>query len=149
MEIFTAILLGVEALGTAAGMFERHKGSGARDTELQIRETQDNMRAIQEASREQSKQVKTMSQQAADEAVTGFDAASPTYKAMSMASYDAFLNDEHATATNDKFQQSMLETQRKENTSSTNASMFNMLTRFGMEALSTTTTIGRMDSKGK
>lgn len=149
MPIFTDILLGFEALTTGAGLFEKNKSSNVRDTQLQMREVQDNMKAIQQASREQGKEVKTMSQQAADEAVTGFDAASPSYKAISMTSFDAFLNDQNATATNNQFQQNMLEAQRQDNQTSKNASMFRMLSNFGMEAITTTKTVGKTaDSKG-
>ena len=131
------IMLAAEALTTAASMTEKSKGAGARDTELQMRETQTQMRSIQEQGKEQNKMVKTLSQQASDEAVSGFDPASPTYKAISMSSFDAFLSDEHATALNAQFQQNTLEAQRASNQQNKDASMFNMLSRFGFEAFDT------------
>lgn len=137
MPIAVDILLGLEAATTAASMFTKNKSSGVADTEYQIRETQDQMRSIQQGERAQTKQVKTMSQQAADESTTGFVSTSPSYKSMSMASYDAFLNDENAIALNNQFQQDALEARRSEGQANNMASMFNLLGRFGFEAFNT------------
>jgi len=133
MPVFTDILLGVEALTTGAGMFEKSQQEAARETQIEMRKTQENMRAIQQAERQQIKEVKTMSAQAADEAVTGFSPASPSFKAISKSSFDAFLNDENATALNNQFQQNMLDIQKDEAKKSKNASMFRLLSNFGLD----------------
>lgn len=123
-------LLGVEGLLTGASIFERGKSADAQEemlTEQQLEETE---RGIQQTSKDQKRIAQTLSQQKADESVSGF--SGPTFGAMSKASFESFLKDEDAISMNTKFRNEALEARKKDVERGRNFSIFNSLANFGL-----------------
>lgn len=133
--MITEILLATEAALTGANIFSKHKASKIANLETDLRKVETQMRATQKTMRAQAKEYQVMNQQEAKNATSGFDAASPSFKAISQASFNAFLADEDMIAMNAEMQENMLDIRKSQQSRRTNQSIFATLTSFGFRAL--------------
>lgn len=133
--MITELLLAAEGALTAGSIYEKLLGKNTADLETDIRKTQEQSRAIQKSMTAQAKEYKVMGQQEAKNAVSGFDAASPSFKAISQASFNAFLHDEDMIAMNAEMQENMLDIRKLQNHRKVNQSIFTSLASFGYQTL--------------
>ena len=128
--IVSDIGLGISGLLTGAGIGERSEQAETEQLLLSQQEAEETQRGIEQAEQAQRKIAKTLSQQKADEAATGF--TGPSYGAISKSSFDAFLKDENAISQNVKFRDQALEARKKDIEKGKDFSIFNSLANFGL-----------------
>ena len=137
MTAVAAIEIGsliVSAIATGASVVSQQEAADAQEQQFRIRQNQLRLQHV-DAARQRTEQIqRVFGRQAVNEVARGISLASPSFKAIQQQSFNAFNDDNRASALNLSFQDSALNSQIDATRNSAEVGEFGSIANFAASA---------------